>query len=75
MTTTNMNNNVQEGPGMEEFVDVNSLAKKFGPPASWWYQKAESGEVPSYKLGKYRRFRMAEIESWLQSRRSGSEPR
>jgi len=56
----------------EQLVGVHDLKEKYGPPASWWYQAAERGDVPSYKLGKYRRFKPSEIERWLESRRSGS---
>jgi predicted DNA-binding transcriptional regulator AlpA len=75
MTTTN--NTTQEDARMEPLVDVNVLHEKYGPPVTWWYSAAERGEVPSFKLGKYRKFRISEVEAWLQSRRSGStsEPR
>jgi len=58
-------------PQDEMLVGVKDLAQKYGPKASWWYQAAERGEVPSYKLGKYVRFKPSEIEQWLKSRRSG----
>ncbi len=57
----------------EKLVGVKDLAEKYGPQASWWYQRAEAGDIPSYKLGKYRRFKPSEIERWLESRRSGSQ--
>ena len=52
-------------------VDVKTLADKFGPPPSWWYAQAEAGKIPSYRLGKYRRFRVAEIEAWIEAQRQG----
>ena len=55
----------------EKLVGVQALAKRYGPPESWWYQKAEAGEVPSFKLGKYRKFRVSEIEAWLETQRHG----
>jgi excisionase family DNA binding protein len=54
-----------------EWVDVRGLERRYGPPTSWWYARAEAGEIPSYKLGKYRRFRLSEIESWLAAQRQG----
>jgi predicted DNA-binding transcriptional regulator AlpA len=56
----------------EPMVDVKRVEELYGNPRSWWYSAAESGRVPSYKVGKYRRFRISEIESWLQSQRNGS---
>ena len=55
----------------DEMVDVHELQRRYGPPTTWWYAGAERGEIPSYKLGKYRRFRVAEIEEWISSRRQG----
>jgi len=55
----------------EPFVGVKELKERFGPPESWWYTKAEQGALPSYRLGKYRRFRISEIERWLEAQRQG----
>jgi hypothetical protein len=55
----------------EGLVSVQVLEKRYGPQASWWYSQAEVGKVPSYKLGKYRRFRLSEIEGWLAAQRKG----
>ena len=43
----------------DRLVGVEELEARFGPKASWWYAAAESNKVPSYKIGKYRRFRIA----------------
>jgi excisionase family DNA binding protein len=56
---------------MAEFGGVADLESRYGPKASWWYAKAEAGEIPSYKLGKYRRFKFSEIEEWLAAQRQG----
>jgi excisionase family DNA binding protein len=53
------------------FVDVKDLKARFGPPESWWYAKAEAGEIPSFKLGKYRKFRLSEVEAWIEAQRQG----
>ena len=55
----------------EEFVDVNVLDRQWSFGASWWYRKAELGEIPSYKIGKYRRFKLSEVQAWLESHREG----
>jgi excisionase family DNA binding protein len=55
----------------EPMVGVKELAARYGPPPSWWYVKAERGEIPSYRLGKYRRFKLSEIAAWVDSQRQG----
>jgi excisionase family DNA binding protein len=55
----------------DRLVGVKELEARFGPPASWWYTAAESGRIPSYRIGKYRRFKVAEIEAWLEEQRQG----
>jgi excisionase family DNA binding protein len=55
----------------DRLVDVKDLAERYGPPPSWWYAKAEAGEIPSFKLGKYRRFKIADVEDWLERHREG----
>jgi excisionase family DNA binding protein len=59
----------------EELVDVRELARRYSTPVSWWYNMAESGAVPSFKLGKYRRFRLSEVEAWIERRRQDPAPR
>jgi hypothetical protein len=56
---------------MEPLVNVKTLATIYGNPASWWYAAAEAGRVPSYRVGKYRKFRISEIEAWLRDQRQG----
>jgi len=59
---------------IEEFVGVTELERRFGLPVSWWYAKAEAEQVPSYKIGKYRRFRLSEVSTWLEAKREGPPP-
>ena len=56
------------------FVGVKDLKERFGPPESWWYAQAEAGRIPSYKVGKYRRFKLDEIERWLAEQKQGPRP-
>jgi len=58
---------------MEQMVDVKRLEEVYGTPRSWWYSAAEDNRVPSYKVGKYRRFRLSEIEAWLATQRQESK--
>lgn len=50
-------------------LDPRQVAKLLNVPTSWVYSAAERGELPSLKVGKYRRFRHEEIETWLQKQR------
>jgi len=58
----------------EPLVDVKELTKRYGPPPSWWYGQALAGTVPSYKLGKYVKFRVSEVEAWIQTQRKKPPP-
>jgi excisionase family DNA binding protein len=38
---------------------------------SWLYEQVRLGRVPSYRVGKFRRFRVSELEAWLKENRDG----
>jgi len=43
-------------------------------PASWVYERTRrrgSEQLPHYKLGKYLRFNLAEVMSWLSTMQRG----
>ena len=46
------------------------LAKLFGVPESWVREQARLGNLPSFKLGHYVRFRIEEVERFLTARAS-----
>ena len=49
---------------IEPWVGVDDLANVLGVSTDWVYEKAAAGDLPSYKFGGHRRFRVSEIESW-----------
>jgi excisionase family DNA binding protein len=53
----------------EPLETVESLAAYLHVATSWVYSKAESGELPSLKVGRYRRFRRSEVNAWLEAGR------
>ena len=57
----------------QPLLDVKGVAARFGVPVSWVYAKAEDGTLPSFKLGHYRRFDVAEIKQWLEAQRQGNQ--
>ena len=62
--------NTAESP--EPLLTVQDVARRFNVPTSWAYAKAEAGELPSIKLGRYLRFRAADIEAYLRAQRRES---
>ena len=49
---------------IEPWVGVDDLAHVLGVSTDWVYEKAAAGDLPSYKFGGHRRFRVSEIENW-----------
>jgi excisionase family DNA binding protein len=56
---------------IEPWIGVDDLAVVLGVSNDWIYEKAASGELPSYKFGGHRRFRVSEVESWASNCASG----
>ena len=54
-------------------VKVDVIAKRLNVPESWVYQAAADGTLPSYKIGSYRRFDIAEIDEYLRRQRQGGD--
>jgi excisionase family DNA binding protein len=59
---------------IEPMVNVKKLSELFGPPTTWFYEKAERGVIPSYRCGKYRLFRISEVAAWIEAQRQGPRP-
>jgi excisionase family DNA binding protein len=55
---------VAETVTIEPWIGVDDLALTLGVSTDWVYEKAASGELPSYKFGGHRRFRVSEVEDW-----------
>lgn len=53
----------------EALLTVEDVARELNVKESWVYTKAEAGELPSFKLGRYRRFKRSEVLAWLESQR------
>lgn len=49
----------------EPLVNVAAVAELLGVPISFVYEKASRGELPAHRVGRYLRFRVSEIEAWL----------
>ena len=56
-----------------ELLTVQEVADLFRVPAKWVYAKAASGELPSIKIGVYRRFRRTDLRRFVDSSTSVDE--
>ncbi|HEV8421308.1 MAG TPA: helix-turn-helix domain-containing protein [Actinomycetota bacterium] len=55
----------------EGLLTVEDAAAFLAVKVSWLYEAVRLGRVPSYRVGKFRRFRRSELEVWLRERRDG----
>jgi excisionase family DNA binding protein len=59
------------GLSIEPWISADDLALALDVSTDWVYEKAASGELPSYKFGGHRRFRVSEVEDWASKCASG----
>jgi len=57
-------------PTLEPLLDVEGLAKILGLDVDYIYRQAQTGKIPSKKIGKYRKFQPSKIQSWLEKKNS-----
>ncbi len=65
-----MSTNGSSGNG--RLLTVEELAERLNLPASWIYahtRKRSSDPIPGFRLGKYWRFREADVLDWLERQR------
>jgi excisionase family DNA binding protein len=66
--------NVGLGPRtatIEPWIGAEDVALVLGVSTDWVYERAALGDLPSYKFGGHRRFRVSEVEEWAYDRASG----
>lgn len=56
-------------PAFECLWQVKDVAAYFGLSRSWVYQRAESGELPSLKVGGALRFEPEVVRAWARGER------
>lgn len=54
----------------ERLSTPDEVADYLSVSPAWVQEQARSGDIPAIKLGRYWRFRMSEIETWLTARSS-----
>ncbi len=47
-------------------ITVDELASMLQVPKSWIYDRTRDGRIPCIKVGKYIRFDLNEVKSWLE---------
>jgi excisionase family DNA binding protein len=50
-----------------ELIDAREVAQMLGMTTDWVYEQSRRGRIPTITLGRFRRYRRAAIEAWLQS--------
>ncbi len=55
----------------EPFVGIEEAAAFTGLKVSYLYDLVRLGKAPSYKVGKFRRFRLSELEAWVKGNANG----
>ncbi len=63
--------------GNGRLLTVEELAERLNLPVSWIYahtRKRSSDPIPGFRLGKYWRFREADVLDWLERQRVVRKP-
>jgi excisionase family DNA binding protein len=58
-----------------QLLTVEEVAELLNVPASWVYGKTRRrsvGRIPGFRLGKYWRFREADVFAWIERQRVGA---
>lgn len=49
-------------------LTADELAEVLGVPTGWVYRQSREGHIPTVRLGRYYRYRLAAIERWIVER-------
>ena len=49
----------------ERLVDAAAVAERLGVPVSWVRESTRSGAIPHVRLGRYVRFDLDDVASWV----------
>lgn len=55
----------------EKLIGIKEVSDFTGLPRFWLYLATSTGNIPHLKIGKYLKFRLSEIEAWLDLHRRG----
>lgn len=51
----------------EPMVTAEVVAELLGVSRTWVYRHADEDDLPYYRIGRERRFRLSEVESWIRA--------
>ena len=59
----------------DRLLTAPEVAELLSLPVSWVREHTRSGAIPHLKLGRYRRYREADVHAWLDGLAEGDGPR
>ena len=68
---------VDDSPTHTRLLTIEDVADMLTVPVSWVYERTRrrsANRIPGFRLGKYWRFREADILAWLERQRVGVMP-
>lgn len=54
----------------DRLLTAKDIAQHLQITEAWVQQQAREGDLPSIALGRYRRFRAADVQAWIESKHS-----
>jgi excisionase family DNA binding protein len=58
----------------ERLVTADEVAEFLAVPVSWVRESTRSDAIPHVRLGRYRRYRLADVEAWLKECKRPGRP-
>jgi len=58
----------------DRLVDAQAVAEHLSMPVSWVRESTRSGAIPHLELGRYKRYRLSDVEAWLETCSRPSRP-
>jgi excisionase family DNA binding protein len=52
---------LSNGQVVDELISPEELSKRISVPVSWVYEQSRLNEIPTHRVGRYIRFRVAEV--------------
>lgn len=56
----------------EPWATQKEAAKHMGKPVSWLHHEAATLGIPRYKIGNQWRYRLSEVDQWIESNQVGA---
>lgn len=51
----------------ERLLTAKAVAEHLCVPVSWVRESTRAGALPHFQLGRYKRYRLSDVEAWLES--------